>query len=131
MDNLDLNLSDEQCAERIAEHFASISKEYSPLNPSLLPDRVKGKLQDLTKPPLISENDCYLKLKAAKKPKAVIPGDLPNSIVKEFTVELASPISKLLNNIAQTAKWPSQFKVEYVTPIGKIPLPQSEHTYVH
>ena len=37
-----------------------------------------------------------------------------------------SSISKLLNNIAQTANWPSQFKVEYVTPIGKIPLPQSE-----
>jgi hypothetical protein len=41
-------------------------------------------------------------------------------------VELANPMSKLFDNIVQTASWPQQFKVEYVTPIGKIPLPQSE-----
>ena len=75
---------------------------------------------------MIIEHDSYLKLKAAKKPKAIIPGDLRNSIVKEFTGELANPVSKLLNNTSQTAKWPFQFKVECVTPIGKIPLPQSE-----
>ena len=122
----ELNLTDEQCAERIAEHFASISREYPPLCPSLLPDRVKARLDDGTNPPIITEYDCYLKLKAAKKPKAVIPGDLPNTIVKEFTVELANPLSKLLNNITQTARWPPQFKVKYVTPIGKIPSPQTE-----
>ena len=103
-----MNLSDEQCTEKIAEHFAAISREYSPLNTSLLPERVKVRLAD----------------KTAKKPKAVIPGDLPNTIVKEFMVELANPVSKLCKNIAMTASWPKQFKVEYVTPIGKIPLPQ-------
>ena len=122
----ELNLSDEQCAEKIAEHFAAISREYSPLNTSLLPERVKVILADKTNPPLITEYDTYLKLKTAKKPKAVIPGDLLNTIVKEFMVELANPVSKLCNNIAMTASWPQQFKVEYVTPIGKVPLPQSE-----
>ena len=120
------NLSDEECAERIAEHFASISREYLPLNPSLLPERVRVRLADGTNPPRISEYDCYVKLKAAKKPKAVIPGDLPNTVVKEFTVELANPLCTLFNNIAQSASWPQQFKVEYVTPISKIPVPLSE-----
>ena len=41
-------------------------------------------------------------------------------------MELANPMSKLFDNIVQTASWPQQFKVEYVTPIGKIPLPQTE-----
>ena len=122
----DMNLTNEQCAERIAKHFAEISCEYPPLNPSLLPERVKARLADGTRAPLITELDVYEKLKAAKKPKAVIPGDLPNSIVKEFIVELVSPLSKLYNSITQTAKWPKQYKVEYVTPIGKVPLPQSE-----
>ena len=63
----ELNLTDQQCAERIAEHFSSISKEYSPLIPNLLPDRVKTRLADGSIPPRISEYDCYLKLKAAKK----------------------------------------------------------------
>ena len=125
-DHQEQNLTDEECAERIGKHFAAISKEYPPITINLLPERVKTKLEDKTNPPPITEHDCYLKLKAAKKPKAVIPGDLPNTIVKEFTVELANPLSKLLNNIAQTASWPQQFKVEYVTPIGKIPLPLSE-----
>ena len=124
--HLEQGLNDQQCAEKIAEHFASISQEFLPLDPSKLPERVKARLADNTVPPVITEHECYLKLKAAKKPKAVIPGDLPNSIVKEFTVELASPLSKLLNNITQTAQWPDQFKIEYVTPIGKIPLPQTE-----
>ena len=46
--------------------------------------------------------------------------------MKEFSVELASPLSKLYNSIAQSAKWPVQWRMEYVTPIGKIPLPQTE-----
>ena len=45
------------------------------------------RLADGTNPPRISEYDCYVKLKAAKKPKAVIPGDLPITVVKEFTVD--------------------------------------------
>ena len=87
---------------------------------------MKVRLEDGIAPPVISEYECYVKLKAAKKPKAVIPGDLPNTIVKEFMVELSNPLSKLFNNITQTASWPQHFKVEYITPIGKIPLPQSE-----
>ena len=78
----ELNLTEEQCAEKIAEHFAAISSEYDPINPSLLPERVKVKLSDTTNPPIISEYDTYAKLKSAKKPKSVIPGDLPNTIVK-------------------------------------------------
>ena len=112
----ELNLNDQQCAERIAEHFASISREFAPLNPSLLPGRVRAKLDD----------ECYLKIKATKKPHSVIPGDLPSEIVKEFTEELANPLANLCNNILRSANWPGQWKVEYVTPISKIPSPLSE-----
>ena len=38
----ELNLTDQQCADRIASHFASISSEYTPLNINLLPERVKS-----------------------------------------------------------------------------------------
>ena len=76
-----LNLDDQQCAERIAEHFAEISGQFPPLNLNLLPDRVRNVLDDDSTPPIISEYDCYLKMKATKKPKSVIPGDLPSDIV--------------------------------------------------
>ena len=122
----DLNLSDEECAERIAAHFAAISSQYSPISKDDLPDRVKARLADGTRAPIITEFDCYQKLKAAKKPSAVIPGDLPSPVVKEFMVELAGPLCNLYNSIAQSGKWPSQWKLEHVTPISKIPLPQTE-----
>ena len=120
------NLSDQECAERIAEHFASISGEYPPLNPDLLPDRVKTRLADGSKAPIVTEYDCYIKLKAAKKPKSVIPGDLPSAIVKEFKEELAYPLHRLVNNITQSGVWPEQYKIEYITPIAKTTLPQNE-----
>ena len=122
----ELNLSDQECAERIAAHFSAISMEFAPLSPSLLPERVKVKLDTVSNPPIISEYECYEKLRLTKKPKSVIPGDLPSTIVKEFMVELANPLSKLYNSISQLAIWPEQWKVEYVTPIGKVPLPLSE-----
>ena len=125
-DHQQLNLTDQQCAEKIAAHFAAISQEYSPLNINLLPERVRTRLLDNTNPPTITEYECYLKLRKAKKPKSVIPGDLPSPIIKEFIVELAKPYSQLFNTIITTAIWPEQFKVEHVTPIPKIPLPQSE-----
>ena len=121
-----LNLSPKQAAEKIADNFASISREYPPLNLDLLPERVKINLNTETKPPFISEHACYEKIKAAKKPQSGVPGDLPSQILKEFSVELAYPLHKLLNKIVQTAKWPSQYKLEYITPIGKIPQPETE-----
>ena len=33
---------------------------------------------------------------------------------------------RILNQIVQSADWPQQWKVEYVTPIGKITQPESE-----
>ena len=122
----ELGLSDQQCADSIAEHFSAISKEFNPLNPDILPARVKAKLNKSHKLPTISEHECYQKVKAAKKPKSVIPGDLPSEIVKEFSAELANPLARLCNSIVQSATWPTQWKMEYVTPIGKIPNPQSE-----
>jgi hypothetical protein len=120
------NLSDQESADLIAEHFASISREFLPLDVDLLPERVKSRLCEESVAPLITEFECYRKLIAAKKPTSGVPGDLPSVIVKEFTVKLASPVSTLLNNIVQSACWPEQYKVEYVTPIGKVPLPESE-----
>ena len=74
----------------------------------------------------VTDYECYQKLKAAKKPASVIPGDLPSKVVKEFMLELASPLCKLFNKIAQSAKWPLQWRMEYITPTPKIPLPQTE-----
>ena len=119
-------LTDSQSAEIIADYFAEISHEYQPLDEKLLPERVKVRLRTKSSPPIISEYECYTKNIATKKPTSGVPGDLPSTITKEFSVELAKPLHNLLNKIVQSAEWPTQWKVEYVTPIAKIPHPESE-----
>ena len=47
-------------------------------------------------------------------------------ITQEFAPELSEPVSRIINSIAKTAEWPSQWKLEHVVPIGKIPMPESE-----
>ena len=76
------NLSDQESAERIAQHFANISNEYKPLDLDSLPERVKVKLSSLSTPPVISEHECFEKIVKAKKPQSGVPGDLPAQIVK-------------------------------------------------
>ena len=119
-------LTNKQSAEKIAEYFASISSEYKPIDIETLPARVKLSLSAKSHPPVISELECYEKIVAAKKPQSGVPGDLPSRIIKEFSVELAAPLQSLLNNIVQSATWPDEWKVEYVTPIGKVPQPETE-----
>ena len=124
--HLELNLTDQECSEKIASHFFSISMEFTPLCKDRLPDRVRTRLEDKSNPPIITEYECYKKVKVTKKPNSVIPGDLPSALIKEFTVELANPLSSIYNNIIQSASWPQQWKVEYITPISKVPVPLSE-----
>ena len=119
-------LNSKQSAEKIADYFAKISKEYHPLNLELLPDRVKEKLKSISAPPIISEYECYRKIVATKKTKSGVPGELPSSFLKEFSVELSKPLTNLLNNIIKTCEWPEPWKIEFVTPIAKVPQPEDE-----
>ena len=119
-------LTEQQSAERIATYFASISQEYPPLDINCLPARVQTQLETDVTPPLISEYDTYLKIMSAKKPQSGVPGDMPKTIIKEFAPELAAPASKIINNIFQSCEWPAHWKLEYVTAIGKVPVPETE-----
>ena len=120
------SFSAEQSAERIAEHFASISQEFPPLNHQQLPQRVKLKLQSRTLPPTVSEFDVYQKMKAAKKPRSGVPTDLPKLLTQEFLPELAAPVSRIINSILVSGEWPSQWKLEHVIPVPKVPVPETE-----
>ena len=121
-----MGLSNQESAQLIAKHFASISNEYPPLKVSELSQLVKDRMNDGVPHPVVTEVECYQKIKAAKKPKSVIQGDLPSKILKEFGPELAKPLSSLFNKIIETAQWPKQYKVEYITPIAKVPEPMNE-----
>ena len=84
------------------------------------------KLNDGCPAPTVTVQDTLKKIIGAKKPRSGVPGDLPCQIIKEFTEELSTPVSTILNNLFQSAVWPEQWRMEYVTPIGKIPQPETE-----
>ena len=122
----DQNFSSKKSAEVIASHFAAISQEFPPLKVESLPVRVKNCLAHPGAPPEITDYQVYKKILAAKKPKAGVPSDLPKIITQEFAVELTEPVRKIINSIIVTGEWPEQWKMEYITPLAKIPQPQTE-----
>jgi hypothetical protein len=63
------------------------------------------------------------KIEHAKKPKGGIPGDLPKKILREFAIDLATPATKIFQNIINKQEWPSTWRVEYGIPLQKVKKP--------
>ena len=127
--HLEENLTPSQSAERIADFFSSISQEYDPLVLAFLPPNLRNYMESARgypNPHVLQEYKVYQKIMKSKKPSSLVPGDLPVKLVKEFDVELSIPITKIFNKINQTLEYPSQWKIEYQTPIPKVPHPVDE-----
>ena len=90
-EHVEANMSIAMSAEKIAEHFSSISQEYLPLDINSLPKYVQDIMEEshLDNLPTVSELEVYEKIQKAKKPKGGVPGDLPKKLVHEFAPELA------------------------------------------
>ena len=110
-----------ESANKIAEHFSKVSKEFTPLGVDKLPVRVQNKLEspeEDSKIPTIEEYQIFEKIKQANKPKVGVPGDVPRRIVEEFSAELCTPLRKVFQSILNSAKlgpvkWPLAWKKEY------------------
>ena len=123
------NLSPLQSAEKLADYFSQISQEFEPISTDKFPPWIKEKLvtgiSDPAKP-VLEQYEVYEKLKRAKKPNSMVPGDLPVKLVKEFTPELAVPITEIYNRITKVAEYPRQWVTEYQLAIPKVYPPSSE-----
>ena len=123
------NLDPISSAERIAEHFSTISKEYPPINPEMLPQRVKDKLfkpNVAAEAPHLEEFEVYEMLKKRKLKNSSVPGDIPSKLKKEFLPELTTPVTEIFNSISESGSYPRQWVMEYVTPIPKVTPPETE-----
>ena len=125
------SLSADESAERIAEYFSEISGGLPKLSVDSLSLQVKDKLSNPGCAPEVSEFDVYNKIKQAKKPKSGTKSDLPRNIINEFKVEIATPLTKIINNIFSSGEWPKHWKVEHVVPVPKVPIPESEDDLCH
>ena len=102
---VDDNLDEKQSDEALAEYFSSISQEFMPLDPDNLPSKVKIELEKgivEKNLPILNEYEVYEKVTRAKKPQTTVPGDLKRTLVKECSVELITPVTKIYNEITRS-----------------------------
>ena len=112
-------LSKEECAQNIAEYFASVSNEYLPVDHKQLPCYLPA-----TKPLQVTEFQIYERLKKQKKTKSTLPVDIPDSLRIEFAAELAGPLTDVINSCLEKQTYPKLWKYEWVTPVPKITHPK-------
>ena len=124
-EHADLNLGSEQAVELIANHFAAISKEFSPIDLNNFSPKLRKALAapDWSVVPKLTEYQVYKRICKAKKPNSSVPDDLPKKIVQEFAVELAAPVTVIFNSILANLQFPCQWLVEYQVPLPKVNPP--------
>ena len=113
------NLSHQQSAEVIADHFSKISQELPPLTINSLPDYIATVLSspDLSQVHILDNRSVKKRLIRAKKPSSSVPGDLPRKLVKSCYDEVAIPARATFNSITTQGTYPAEWKVER-TPSG-------------
>ena len=112
------HLNNAQCAQKIAEHFASISHEYSPVDTHQLPCYLPAQL-----PPAVDEYDVYNRLMKTKKTKSTLPIDIPDKLRQECSPHLAAPLTDIINHSLSQSVYPALWKHEWVTPAPKVTDP--------
>ena len=114
------NLDNAQCSQKIAEHFAAISNEYSPVDTQQLPCYLPA-----LPPPQVDEFEVYQRLKKIKKTKSTLPIDIPDKLRRECAPHLAAPLASLYNDSLTKSVYPGLWKHEWVTPAPKVTNPKS------
>ena len=106
-------LSNNQAAEKVADHFSKISQDTTKL-PTFLP---------ATEVLQVEETDVAERLYKLKCRKSTQPIDLPSKLRKQFACELAIPLADIINSSLSKYKYPQLWKHEWVVPAEKIPNP--------
>ena len=122
------DLSPAQSAELIAAYFSDISREYSALEIINLPQNIQSflKINDTNLAPKLTVQAVYSRIAKAKKPRGIIPGDLPKKIVQSCSQALAVPITTVFNQITAQAQYPESWKIEHQIAIPKVSSPETE-----
>ena len=72
--------------------------------------------------PMVTPIDVAHKLKAISTVKSNGPDNIPNWILKEFAIELSSPVAKIINSSFEEESLPTIWKEANITPLPKQPI---------
>ena len=107
-------LDNQQSAEQVAQHFAQISQEYSPMDTTKLPAYLPA--QEILK---VDEAHVAERLFKLKIRKSTQPIDIPSKLRKLIPCELATPLTDIYNSCLSKYHYPRPWKHEWVVPCEK------------
>ena len=116
--NLYPDASEGEVAEKLADHFNAVSKEFDGIEPDQIPDSFSAPVH------LLGVQEVADRLVAFRKPKSMVSGDIFPQLVSRAAPWLAIPLTDIYNKISSGQSWPSDWKKEYVTPIPKKAHPE-------
>ena len=107
-------LSDKEAAAAVAQSFAAVSQEYSPLDREQLPAFLPA-----GRPEQVSVFQVLERIKKLGKTKSTLPIDLPDRLRIECAIDLAEPLTDIINSCLRTGQFPVAWRREWVTPVPK------------
>ena len=111
---------DAAVAEKLADHFNAISKEFDGITEDQVP---LTEVEQVV--PILSRVEIENKLRSFRKPKSRVKGDIFPALVNRAAPWISRPLASIYNTISSTYHWPALWKTEFVTPIPKKTLPES------
>ena len=110
-------LSDKECAEAVAQSFAAVSQEYEILDRTKLPSFLPA-----GRPEKVNVFQVLDKIKSIGHTKSTLPLDLPDRLRKECALDLAEPMTDIINSCLLDGRFPKMWRREWVTPVPKAKL---------
>ena len=101
-------LSDRECAEAVAQSFAAVSLEYSPLDRSKLPAFLPG-----GRPEQVNIFQVMNRIKRIGRTKSTLPIDIPDRLQTECALDLAEPMTDIINTCLRDGSFPRTWRREY------------------
>ena len=108
--------SDQEQAEKIAEHYVKVSNQYEKIQISDFPEYENKQFS----PPIIEPLKVHQIIKKMNMKAATGNDDIPIKLISEFSVELATPLAHIYNCCLQAGIYPDLYKRERVTPVPKV-----------
>ena len=100
-------LTDSQCAEAVAESFAAVSQQYQRLDRCQLPAFLPA-----GRPEQVNVFQVMHHIKKLGSTKSTLPIDIPDRLRKECALDLAEPLTDIINSCLTAGKFPIAWKKE-------------------
>ena len=106
-------------AEAVNQHFATISSQLPALNLEEFPAYLPADAP----PPVIRRAEVQRELSSIRSNISTTPNELPARLVREFAFELSHPLTHIFNSSLASGKFPSAWKLAFISPIPKVNPP--------